>query len=133
MEEKDWIILKLLYDERNITKTAKHLYLSQPSLSHRLNQIEKEFGVTLFHRGRRGVEFTEQGEVLAQYANEMLQKLAETKEKLWNLSGHAQGTLRLACSRGFALYKLPQVLKKIQSSQSSSRFNCKNRIKHGYL
>lgn len=54
MDEKDWLILDVLGTERNITKTAERSYLSQPSLTHRLQQLEKELGIGLFvYRGRR--------------------------------------------------------------------------------
>ncbi|MFD2087009.1 LysR family transcriptional regulator [Brevibacillus brevis] len=54
---KDWLLLKTLYEQQNMTKTAEVLYVSQPSLSYRIQQLEKEFGITIMHRGRRGVEF----------------------------------------------------------------------------
>ncbi|WP_201004007.1 LysR family transcriptional regulator [Paenibacillus glycanilyticus] len=112
MEDKDWAILEVLYEEKNITRAADRLFISQPSLTYRLQQIEKEFGVTLLYRGRRGVEFTEQGEFLVQYAKEMQIKLKNMKELLWNLEGKVQGTLRLGVSRAIALYRLPGWLKK---------------------
>ncbi|WP_342560987.1 LysR family transcriptional regulator [Paenibacillus sp. FSL R7-0345] len=48
MDEKDWLTLVVLGTERNITKTAERSYLSQPSLTHRLQQLEKELGIGLF-------------------------------------------------------------------------------------
>lgn len=112
MEDKDWTILEILYEEKNITRASDRLFISQPSLTYRLQQIEKEFGVTLLYRGRRGVEFTEQGEFLVQYAKEMQVKLKNMKELLWNLEGKVQGTLRFGVSRAIALYRLPSWLKK---------------------
>ena len=41
MEERDWLILKTLYEQKNITKTAKILYISQPTLTARIKQIEE--------------------------------------------------------------------------------------------
>jgi len=42
MDEKDWNILQTIYKERNITKAAEQLYISQPSLN-RIQQLEKQF------------------------------------------------------------------------------------------
>lgn len=112
MDEKDWTILQLLAQEKNITKTADRMFISQPSLTYRLQQIEKEFGITLLYRGRRGVEFTEQGARLVEYANEMMLKLANIKDELRNMEGKIQGTLRLGVARGVALYKLPGILRR---------------------
>ena len=40
MEERDWQIIKTLYEQKNITKTARVLYMSQPTLTARIKQIE---------------------------------------------------------------------------------------------
>ncbi|MBY0012051.1 LysR family transcriptional regulator [Paenibacillus typhae] len=112
MDEKDWLILDVLGTERNITRTAERIYLSQPSLTHRLQQLEKELGIALFvYRGRRGIEFTEQGETMVGYAREMLERLVEVKSRLIRQRGEVSGTLRLGVSRSVALYRLPAVLR----------------------
>lgn len=41
MDKKDWRILEAVYAEKNITKAAERLYISQPTLTYRLQQIEK--------------------------------------------------------------------------------------------
>ena len=48
MDDKDFVLLKTLYEEKNITHTAKRLFMSQPALSDRLKKLEQEFGCTLF-------------------------------------------------------------------------------------
>ena len=72
MEDRDWLILSILYKEKNITKTAQTLFISQPALTTRLQHIEKYFGVTIVHRTRKGVHFTSEGEFLAKAATKML-------------------------------------------------------------
>ncbi|MFB9762584.1 LysR family transcriptional regulator [Ectobacillus funiculus] len=111
MDKKDWIILQMVYAEKNISKAAERLYTSQPTLTYRLQQIEKEYDIKLLYRGRRGVEFTEQGELLVKYAKDMLKQQQEMEELLWNLGNEVRGTLRLSVSRTFAFYRLPQILK----------------------
>lgn len=111
MEYRDWSILQILYQEQNITRAAQRLYLSQPALTKRLRQIEKEFGVQIVQRGRRGVHFTPQGEYLATCADEMLAKLGKIKEHVVNMGEKVSGTLRLGVSSYFARYQLPRLLK----------------------
>lgn len=111
MDKKDWLILQTVYAEKNITKAAEQLYISQPTLTYRLQQIEKQFDIKLFYRGRRGVDFTEQGELLVKYAKDMLKQQQDLEELLWNSGDEARGTLRLSVSRTFAFYRLPQILK----------------------
>ncbi|MFM1654783.1 LysR family transcriptional regulator [Brevibacillus sp. B_LB10_24] len=111
MEERDWLMLRTLYQHKNITKTARSLYVSQPALTNRLRQIEKEFGVTIVYRGTKGVEFTPQGEYLVKCAEEMLRKIRTIKENLANMDSVPRGTLRLGVSSFIARYKLPGLLK----------------------
>ena len=56
IKQKDWLIIKTLYEEKNITKTAEKLYITQPALTYRLQAIEQEFGVKIVNRGKKGVE-----------------------------------------------------------------------------
>lgn len=112
MDEKDWRILKMIYEERNITKAAEQLYISQPSLTYRIQQLEQDLGVKILSRRKRGVDFTLEGEHLAQYAISMIHRLNEMKDYLANLDGTVKGTLRLAVSQTYARYKLPTILSK---------------------
>lgn len=110
MEERDWVILTTLYENKNITKTARDLYISQPALTNRLQHIEDEFNVKVVNRGSRGVTFTTEGECLVSYANEMLLSLTKLKEDINNLEKSVKGTLRIAASRFIGKYKLPRML-----------------------
>ena len=51
-------------EELNITHAARKLHMSQPPLSRQLAQLEEELGVTLFIRGKRKIELTEEGKYL---------------------------------------------------------------------
>ncbi|MBB6284490.1 MULTISPECIES: LysR family transcriptional regulator [Geobacillus] len=123
MDSMDWIILTTLYDEKNITKTADKVRISQPALTYRLKQLEEEFGIKIAHRGKKGIIFTPQGEYLVQYAREMTKQLRKTKEHLKNMSDKVQGTLRLGVSSIFARYKLPSILKNFHSQYPDVEFN----------
>ena len=47
--------------EENITKAAKMLHITQPTLSRQLMQMEEEFGVSLFKRSKHSIILTEEG------------------------------------------------------------------------
>lgn len=57
-------------EQQNFTKAAELLSLTQPAVSHHINQLEEEFGVTLFVRGKGGLKLTEEGEIVVHYAEE---------------------------------------------------------------
>lgn len=114
MDERDWLILKILYEKKNITKTAQSLYISQPTLTKKIQQIEKEFDVLIIKRGAKGVQFTPQGEYLVTCANEMLTRVNEMREKVQNMSHEVGGTLRLGVSNYITRHKLPGLLKRFR-------------------
>lgn len=64
MDEKDWLILKTLHEKKSITKTAETVFMSQPALSTRLQHIESRFNTVIVMRGKKGVQFTPEGEYL---------------------------------------------------------------------
>lgn len=115
MEDRDWHILKTIYELKNMTKAAQALHVSQPALSYRLQQLEAEFKTQIVYRSKKGVEFTAQGEYLANYATNMINEFRKTKEAIKNMEDKVQGTLRLGVSRNFARYQLPPLLSKFLS------------------
>ena len=87
------------------------MYVTQPSLTHRIKFPETEFGVDFFNRSSADSLLTAQGEYILKYAEEeMLTKLANTKEYVRNMESTVQGTLRLGVSYAFAQYELAPIL-----------------------
>jgi len=111
MDEKDWMLLQILHEEKNITRTAERLFISQPALTYRLQQIEKEFDAQLFVRGKKGIEFTDQGEYLVKHAREMVTLSRKIKDAVKSMEGKVKGTLRVGSSNNFARFQLPKLLK----------------------
>ena len=111
MDERDWLIFQVLAEKRNITKTGKSLFISQPALTTRLHQIEEELGTKLIYRSGKGIHFTPQGEYLAQRSQEMVARIQEIKDRISNMNDDVQGTLRIAASHFMTKYKLPRLLK----------------------
>jgi DNA-binding transcriptional LysR family regulator len=111
MDEKDWTMLITIAEERNITRAAERLYISQPAITYRLRMLENRFHTKLVFRTPSGVLLTPEGEFLLKYAKDMQLQLLQTKEKLMSLGGKVQGPLRIGSSAIFANYELPQILK----------------------
>lgn len=123
MDEKDWHAIRVLYEEKNITRAAERLYISQPALTYRFKNLEKIFGIRLFFKIKGGIEFTPEGVHLAEYALEMIDKLQRTKDYMLNMQNEVRGTLRLGVSSNFAQYKLPKILKKFSTNYPMVQFN----------
>ena len=56
--------------EKNITRAAKQLHMTQPTLSRQLMQLEDELGKPLFIRGKRKIELTDEGVLLRRRAED---------------------------------------------------------------
>lgn len=112
MDQKDWELLEVLAEEKSITKAAKRLFFSQPALSGKIKQLEKEFGCKIIVRGTRGISFTVQGDMLIRYANHAQTELRELREQINNSNKEICGTLHIGCSYLISKYILPPLLKK---------------------
>ncbi|MED4584644.1 LysR family transcriptional regulator [Brevibacillus choshinensis] len=112
MDEKDWFLLQSLSKEKSLTRAAERMYMTQPALTYRLQQLEKRFGVPLIVKHGKGIRFTPEGEYLAIYANKMLADLRDTKDHIINMQREVQGTLRIGASIYFGQYELPLIIKK---------------------
>lgn len=62
-------------EKGSITEAARNLYISQPSLSNAIKDIEKEVGLTIFFRSRSGVTLTKEGVEFLGYARQVLQQM----------------------------------------------------------
>lgn len=109
MEDIDWKLLHVIGEEKSIHKAAERLYVSQPALTYRLHQLEKEFDTKLFSRTNKGVQFTAQGELLFQYSRTMIQKLYDVKSTIRSMNGKIQGTLRIGAFPTVSSYVLPDL------------------------
>ncbi|GAA4714353.1 LysR family transcriptional regulator [Brevibacillus fulvus] len=112
MDEKDWLMLQSLDKEKSLTKAAERMYITQPALTYRLQQLERRFGVPLIVKNGKGIRFTPEGEYLVSYANRMLSELRNTQDYIVNMQQEVQGTLRIGASLYFGKYKLPYLLKR---------------------
>lgn len=72
------------------SEAAKTLFLSQPSLTKAIKELEKEMGVTIFDRTNKGVSVSKEGEIFLGYARQVLEQAALLEEKYKTHSGGKQ-------------------------------------------
>jgi DNA-binding transcriptional LysR family regulator len=65
----------------SITEAAKALFISQPSLSNAIREIEKEAGLTIFTRSRQGIALTKEGLEFLGYARNVVQQMELLEDK----------------------------------------------------
>lgn len=71
-------------EKGSITEAAKNLYISQPSLSGAIKEIEKESKITIFNRCRAGVALTKEGMEFLGYARQVVQQMELLESKYIN-------------------------------------------------
>lgn len=58
----------------SITEAAKELFISQPSLTGAIKELEREMNITIFDRTNKGVEVSKEGEIFLGYARQVLDR-----------------------------------------------------------
>jgi DNA-binding transcriptional LysR family regulator len=101
-------------ERRSVSRAAKALYLTQPALSARLKNLERELGIDLFVRTPKGVRLTEAGEAFRPYAQRVLETLAQGREVLAGLATGEAGRLMIGAAPAAGAYLLPRLVKRFQ-------------------
>jgi DNA-binding transcriptional LysR family regulator len=83
---------------RNLSKAAQELHITQPSVSYAIKQMEEMLGVKLFHRLSKGVELTEEGRALFDYAEQSFSLLDTAQKHLQNMKQLNEGEIRIGAS-----------------------------------
>ncbi len=68
----------------NITEAAKRLFISQPSLSNAIHDLEREMQITIFNRTNKGVAVSNEGDLFLSYARQVLEQTSLLEEKFLN-------------------------------------------------
>ena len=68
-------------DTRNITEASKKIFISQPSLTAAIRELESEMGITIFSRTNKGVIVTNEGDEFLSYARQVLEQAALLEDR----------------------------------------------------
>jgi DNA-binding transcriptional LysR family regulator len=100
-----------LSDLLNYGKTARALYMSQPTITFQIKSLEESFGVKLFERDRQQVRLTDAGFAFLEYARTIVATVDAARECLGNL--HTRLQLRVSCGPVGQFVLLPAVLRSL--------------------
>ena len=70
-----------------ITEAANRLFISQPSLTNAIHELEKEMNITIFNRTNKGISISKEGEDFLGYARQVLEQAAILEDKYKGGSG----------------------------------------------
>ena len=102
-------------------RAAETLYLAQPSISHRIQVLEDELGLPLFHRVGRGVRLTDVGKSFLPYAQSTLEMVRRGKEVVESVRQSSTTILNMATARVIGTYVLPGILQEFQRQKPSDK------------
>jgi len=94
----------------SITKTAKKMRLSQPSVSIQIKDLEDSLNVKLFERINRKITLTDAGKVFYSYSEKLLNLIDEINAVMNEFSSGDVGKLILGTSNTVGIYVLPKYL-----------------------
>lgn len=103
-----------LSDLLNYGKTARALYMSQPTITFQIKSLEEAFGVKLFTRDRQQVRLTEAGFAFREYAQSIMDAVDAAQECLSAL--HTRMRLRISCGPVGQFILLPAVIRALAAN-----------------
>ena len=110
---------------QNLSRAAEALFVSQPTLTARLQGLEAALGEQLFIRTRRGMRLTEAGDAFLPYAEHAVAALADGRERLAELRRGVAGRLVLGAPPTVSTYTLPALLARFSAAHPGVRLAVK--------
>lgn len=109
--------------EQSISKAAEYLFITQPSLSKQMQNLEKEIGQQLFVRGSRKITLTETGVLLKKRAEEILDLFDKTCAELRAPTAEVCGDIYIGGGESYAVDTIAKIAKDLQSEHPDIKFH----------
>ncbi len=98
-------------EEGTISGAARRMYLSQPSVSEKVAELEREARVKLLERSRQGVSPTAEGDLVYKHGKKALGEITVLEQVLRDFRGKQEAMLRFAASSTLGEHLLPEWLR----------------------
>ena len=101
----------------SLNKAAEVLYVTQPSLTSAVRELEKEIGITIFNRGGKGVTLTNDGAEFIQYARQVVTQYDRLLEK-YGKGGNLRKKFGISCQHySFAVKSFVEMVKQFDTDE----------------
>lgn len=101
----------------NITEAANRLFISQPSLTNAIRELEKEMQITIFNRTNKGVTISNEGDLFLSYARQVLEQASLLEEKFLNKKIQSS-KFSVSCQHySFAVNAFVEVIRRFQGNE----------------
>ncbi len=108
---------------RSFSRAAEALFLTQPSVTARIQSLEREIGERLFERTGRSVTLTDAGHAFLPHARRALTAVQEGTDAIEAVRHGDVGNVRIGASSSIATYVLPGILKKFREQRPRIHIN----------
>lgn len=104
-------------EKGSLNKAAEVLYVTQPSLTSAVRELERELGITLFNRGGKGVTLTNDGAEFIQYARQVVNQYDRLLEK-YGKGGNLRKKFGISCQHySFAVKSFVEMVKQFDTDE----------------
>lgn len=110
MDFKQFEYVLMVAEERNFSKAAKKLYISQPSLSQFIGRIESNLGVALFNRNSNPLSLTYEGKLYVETAKKIMMLSNEMYRAFDDVKELKKGVINIGITPSKANHPLPMIL-----------------------
>ncbi len=101
--------------ERNITRAAESLNLTQPTLSKQLMELETQLGKQLFIRGKRIMTLTEDGAFFRSKAQEITELMEKTEAAFSSTENTVRGDIYFGCAETYDMEYITEIMAEIKN------------------
>ncbi len=108
---------------KSFSKAADKLFLTQPTISNHIHNLEKELGTALFNRTNKNITLTNAGEILFKYAVSILNKRDHAFFSLNAYKGRIEGILEIASSSIPEQYYLTELMCSFSKKYPDVKYN----------
>jgi DNA-binding transcriptional LysR family regulator len=105
----------------SFSATARHMQLSQPTVSHHIKLLEETLGVELFDRSAGALRLTDAGRFLLPQARKLVRRAVELEQMMESIQVQIVGNIQIACSTTTGKYVLPQFAARFRERHQAVR------------
>lgn len=103
-------IFTTVADEGGMSKAAKKLHISQPTVSQAVAELEKYYGIRLFERLSQKIFLTKEGELMLSFSRHILDSFEQMEEAMHHVA--EESSLRIGCSVSVGICLINDILDK---------------------
>lgn len=128
MEIRTLCYFLVVANEKNITKAADILHVTQPTLSRQLSNLERELGTTLIVRGKRSLTLTEDGILFRQRAEEIIEMTKRVEQEFASKNNTVRGSIKLGATEAVGGRVLAKCMKQFSEKYPDVQFELNNEM-----